>query len=227
MTLLRSVTDAVLAALIAPPCVSCGHVLDRPLAGAVCTQCWEVIGRATTPVVRLSSSVSSAAAVGEYEGSLRAIIHALKYDGRRSVAPPLTRLMADRGRDILRGADAVVPVPLHRRRERERGFNQAADLARGLGLPVWLMLQRVAPTRAQVALPAEERHHNMRDAFAIRRRRWGGRVRPPDLHGKVIVLVDDVMTTGATLDACARVVRGAGARDVRALTAARVGTGRG
>ncbi|MDE3155519.1 MAG: ComF family protein [Acidobacteriota bacterium] len=154
------------------------------------------------------------------------IIHALKYGGRRSVARGLSALMRAQGSDLLAGADCVVPVPLHRRRLRERGFNQAADLAAGLGLPVRPLLRRVRATPSQVELPAARRHANVRDAFAavVPSRGWPP-WRPADaggLEGLCVVLVDDVSTTGATLDACARALKAAGVREVRALSAARV-----
>jgi ComF family protein len=164
---------------------------------------------------RLRSSVDRARAIGAYDGALRAIIHALKYDGRRSLADRLAALMRDRGADILTGAACVVPVPLHASRRRERGFNQAADLARPLGLPVRHALRRVRATPTQTGLPSARRHRNVRDAFAATRE-------AQTLGGTIVVLVDDVCTTGATLDACARVLKALGAAEVRALTAARV-----
>jgi ComF family protein len=157
-----------------------------------------------------------ARAIGPYEGALRGIVHALKYDARRSLAAPIAALMRRHGADILNGADCVVPVPLHRSRRRERGFNQAADLARHLGLPAVLALRRVRATKTQTGLPAAQRHRNVRDAF----RMSSGR----GLTGAIVVLVDDVCTTGATLEACATVLKRAGVREVRALTAARVAT---
>jgi ComF family protein len=207
----RRVTDSLLSALLAPPCAVCQHVLDHPLAGAVCERCWSSIATFTPP----------ATAIGEYDGVLREIVHALKYDGRRSIAPRLAGLMARHGAHVLASADAVVPVPLHPKRERARGFNQADDLARGLGLPVARVLRRVKSTRPQVDLPAADRHRNVKDAFECS----GGALAPPLLAGKTLVLIDDVTTTGATLDACARVLKVAGAREVRALTAARVSSG--
>jgi ComF family protein len=210
---LRQITNAVLSALFAPPCAACNTVLEHPLDGAVCERCWAAI------VVRQErfslDAVACARAIGPYEGTLRRLVHALKYEGRRSIAPRLARLMAMQSAAVLAGTDYVVPVPLHRARRRERGFNQAEDLARGLGVPVLLALCRPRPTRPQVDLPAEERRDNVRHAFAIRRQ--GHQVR-----GRTIVLVDDVATTGATLEACARVLTRAGATEVRALTAARV-----
>jgi ComF family protein len=167
--------------------------------------------------------VDCAAAVGEYDGCLRDIIHALKYEGRRSIAPTLGALMRSAGAELLRGADVAVPVPLHPRRERSRGFNQADDLARALGLPVRPLLRRIRNTTSQIELPKDERQRNVRDAFALRAS--GGSEDPP-LHAAVLVLVDDVSTTGATLDACASVLKAAGAKEVRALTAARVASAR-
>jgi ComF family protein len=215
---LRALTDRVLSILLAPPCALCGRVLEHPLAGAVCAPCWTTLQ--TQPSRFSLHAIHAAGAVGLYEATLRDVIHALKYEGRRSIAPHLSRLMAQHGADVLRGADAVVPVPLHRRRLRQRGFNQAADLARGLGLPALNVMRRVRATHPQVDLPAAERRANVRDAFAMR-----GLRRHTAVAGVVVVLVDDVATTGATLEACARVLRQAGAREVRALTAARVVTG--
>jgi ComF family protein len=123
--------------------------------------------------------------------------------------------MRHRGADVLDGAVCVVPVPLHSSRRRERGFNQAMDLARQLGLPVVGALARTRATSAQTGLPAAQRHRNVRDAFAV----TGAGAR---LVGATVVLVDDVSTTGATLEACARILKGAGVGEIRALTAARV-----
>lgn len=160
-----------------------------------------------------------ARAVGDYDGAMRALVHALKYDGRRSLARPLAALMRARGAAVLEGAAAVVPVPLHWRRRVSRGFNQAADLARGLGPPRLDALRRIRATPTQTGLTAGRRRQNMRGAFAATRvaRR---------LTGAPVVLIDDVRTTGATLEACARVLKAAGVGEVRALTAARVVTGR-
>jgi ComF family protein len=167
--------------------------------------------------------------VGPYESRLRDIIHAFKYDGRRSLARPLAARMREAGRDVIAGADAAVPVPLHWLRRRRRGFNQAALLAAGLGLPVCHALRRSRRTRAQAGLHAGDRLANVAGAFGLAwRYRWPrawrpfGGPAPRRLDGLVVVLVDDVSTTGATRDACARVLLEAGVREVRALTAARV-----
>jgi ComF family protein len=168
---------------------------------------------------RAGRFVDRSRAIGAYDGALRAIVHALKYEGRRSLARPLADLMRRRGADVLDGAACVIPVPLHASRRRHRGFNQAADLARHLGVPSIAALRRVRPTPTQTGLPAARRHRNMRDAFVVTRA-------ARTLTEAVVVLVDDVSTTGATLEACARVLKDAGVREVRALTAARVVTRR-
>lgn len=220
---LRALANSLLASLFEPPCAACARPLPNPLDGAVCEQCWAAIktGAPLTEHPR-GHAVEWACAVDHYDGRLRDIIHALKYERRRSIAKPLGRLMRERGQALLLGADLVVPVPLHPRRERGRGFNQADDLARQLGLPVAALLRRVRDTTSQIELPADARHQNVRDAFAIA----DGPAKAGRHMATVVVLVDDVSTTGATLEACARVLKRGGVREVRALTAARVVTGR-
>jgi ComF family protein len=165
--------------------------------------------------------VSVGFSLGPYEGPLRVAVHELKYRGRRRVAGRLAEAMArEAGARGLFDVDAVlVPVPLHPRRKRERGFNQAellaAELGRRLGVPVAASaLVRRACTPAQTGLSAAERRKNVAGAFAVRRR--------AQVVARVVVLVDDVVTTGATARACARALREAGAKDVRLLSAARV-----
>jgi ComF family protein len=249
LVLARQTADDLLSVVVAPRCAACGLPLDIPSAGPVCAACWGAVDLISPPVCdacgdplpgwrnisrelcicprcrRGSRSVSRSRAAGRYSGPLRAIIHAFKYEGRRSLAVGLAALMRTQGSDVLAGADCVVPVPLHWRRRRARGFNQAADLASHLGLPVCHALRRVRGTRPQVDLPAAQRHRNVRGAFATAGGRWRPRRRVAvrrAVRQRVVVLVDDVSTTGATLAACARVLRAAGAREVRALTAARV-----
>lgn len=159
------------------------------------------------------------------------MLHAIKYDGRRTLARRVGAMMRERGSEVLDGADLLVPVPLHWRRQLSRGFNQADDLARAIGgLPVVRALGRARPTRPQFGLSAAARHRNVREAFVPAG--WGGcwtfdtgrRRMAARLRSKTVVLVDDVTTTGATLRACAWVLAGMGAREVRALTAARAVT---
>lgn len=119
------------------------------------------------------------------------------------------------GADLLDGAACVIPVPLHPSKRRRRGFNQAADLAKHLSPPLVPALARVRATATQTGLPAAHRRRNVADAFAVTS---AGR----RLGGATVVLIDDVSTTGATLEACAAALKAAGVREVRALTAARV-----
>ena len=231
----RSLSDALLATLLAPTCAACDRSLDDPTHGPVCGGCWRSIVPFTPPLCdvcgdpllswrilnrqcprcrRSRSQITRARAIGEYDGALRAIIHALKYGGRRSLARPLATRIATYAGEALSGADVAVPVPLHRSRRRQRGFNQAADIARHLPLPMWDALRRIKATVSQTGLPALERQANVEEAFAVRD--------APHVIDRIVVLVDDVCTTGATLDACARVLLDAGAREVRAVTAARV-----
>ena len=151
---------------------------------------------------------------------MRDLLHALKFDGRRSLAPRLGALIRVRCAPVLDRADAVIPVPLHPRREWTRGFNQAELIARELGLPVWRQLRRRRHTSSQSTLAAAERWRNVAGAFALGRR-FCGRARQSRLAGARVVLVDDVQTTGATLEACAEVLEHAGVHEVRAVTVAR------
>lgn len=146
---------------------------------------------------------------------MKEIVHALKYERRRSISPRLGALMRECGAPLLRDAATVIPVPLHPRREYERGFNQAEDLAMHLGLPVMKLLTRVRHTQSQIELPKHQRQQNVKDAFGLQQSAIGGI--PP-----IVVLVDDVSTTGSTLEACGRVLKDAGVKEVRAITAARV-----
>jgi competence protein ComFC len=207
--------------------VACKTLLDSPTSGCVCPACWAAAiladdgfapSRAwTTAHITLGTSA------GRYEGTLREIIHAFKYEGRRSLADPLGRMVRDAGSAILQGCDCVVPVPLHPWRRMRRGFNQARDLAKRLERPVVDGLWRIRPTRSQMALNANARRSNVRGAFVVSPFACGARlygVRSPLLEDRSVVLVDDVRTTGATLDECAKVLLVAGAREVKALTVA-------
>jgi ComF family protein len=161
--------------------------------------------------------------VGRYDGSLRQIVHAFKYQGCRALSAPLASLLREAGGDLLSGVDAVVPVPLHPLRALQRGFNQSDDLARALGLPVWRVLRRIRHGPPQASLPAARRNANVRAAFKLTWRcRLAPRGHPANLlHNRVVVLIDDVMTTGATLEACGEALLDGGVRSVRGLTVAR------
>lgn len=219
---LRDGLDAVLAVALGAPCAACGELLEHPTLGPVCDRCWRAIHALPPSAFQVSSVIDRAQAIGPHEDVLRSVVHSLKYDGRRSLAAPLGTLMRERCRWVLEGATVAVPVPLHASRRRERGFNQALDLARALDLPVARAIRRLRATESQTGLSADERHRNIRAAFAASRVPW----RASKVDAQVVVLVDDVSTTGATLEECARVVREMGAREVRAVTAARAAMSR-
>lgn len=210
----RRLADCLITVLLAPPCAACAAPLAQPTSGPVCESCWRSVAIAASPFQ--AGCVETGRSAGIYTGSLREIVHALKYQHRTSLARPLAQLIAQHCADVLQGADLAVPVPLHRSRLRERGFNQATLIARDLPLPCAELLARVRPTASQTDLPAAERRRNVYDAFAMSGVEAGAIARD-----RVVVLVDDVATTGATLSECARVLRNAGAGEVRAVTAAR------
>ena len=163
--------------------------------------------------------VDAARAFGDYDGTLRTILLAFKYDRRRGLAKRLGAMMRSCGAELLHDADCVVPVPLHPWRRLRRGFNQATDLSQHLHLPIVHALWRTRATAAQTGLNAVQRRRNVNHAFAL-----SPLLSHPSRNGlrsARIVLVDDVRTTGATLSACAMVLKDAGAREVRALTVAR------
>ena len=201
----------------APDCAACATPLDMPLDGCVCARCWCAIEPAPN-VAWPAGPLTKVAAAGDYAGTLRQIVHALKYDGRRSLARPLGELMGIMGQEVLDGADCIVPVPLHPWRRVRRGFNQASDLAVALGRPVHPLLWRVRATVPQAELTAGERRSNVSRAFRLSPL-LSTRARDR-LRGQTVVLIDDVRTTGATLHACAEVLAAAGAGEVRALTVA-------
>lgn len=230
LTTARIIWSDLLTLVFPERCVSCGQVGSLFCDG--CQQKVELVLPPLCPLCGYPSSdnqpcrrcqqsplaVDGIRSVAFFEGPLRRAVHALKYQGLRASAVPLGRLMrAHWQRDPL-PADAIVPVPLHRRRLRERGYNQAALLARAfaseIGLPVyenWLV--RTKATASQVELDAVERKKNVGGAFQC-----------PNcdvVSGRQVLLIDDVCTTGATLEACSLTLRQAGAKSVWAFTLGR------
>jgi ComF family protein len=197
----------------APGCVVCGEPFPGLADRLPCDAC----RRAPPPF-------AYARAVAAYRDGMRASIHALKFDGRTVVAAPLGRLLAEAGParlpvPVAEWADALVPVPLHPSRRAERGFNQAellaAPCARRWRVPVLARaLVRARATAPQTDLDADARRANVRGAFAV--------ARPGEVRDRRLLLVDDVLTTGATVAAAARALRAAGAAAVGVLALARV-----
>jgi ComF family protein len=162
-----------------------------------------------------------AASFGLYEGPLRTLIHLFKYSGMKPLGRTLASHM-ERVISIDERFDAVVPVPLHWRRKWDRGFNQSAlladHIARRRGIPVVHALRRKRATATQAGLASAGRRRNVAGAFELRARAK----EDPRLAGKKILLIDDVMTTGATASACASVLKRGGAKSVSLVTLARV-----
>jgi ComF family protein len=154
-----------------------------------------------------------------FTGPARAALHRLKYDGELRLVEPLAELMAERWRRAGAGGALLVPVPVHAQRRRERGFDQAELLARAVGarlaLPVLATLERAEATAAQHKLGRSARATNVGYAFAVRA------IARSQLRGRWVIVVDDVVTTGATLAGCARALYESGAGAVSGLALAR------
>ncbi len=234
----RRLVDPVLAVVFPSACPACGQLLVHPGRGPLCEPCWASLPRHHAVVCRCGLPLppglpacgrcrrgrqpfATGASLGPYEGTLRVVLHELKYGGRRRAARRLAEALLEEEpvRALVATTDVIVPVPLHPRRLRERGFNQSAllagEIARRAGRPVCPdALVRRLDTASQAGLTAAARRRNVQDAFAVRRKAC--------VAGRTVTLVDDVLTTGATALACARPLAEAGARELRLLTVARV-----
>jgi ComF family protein len=237
---LRAGLDALVGVVYPPSCIACQAATGS--AQALCPSCWSGIGfierpyceRLGTPfAVDLGAGLLSPAAIADppvfararavcrFDGTARELVHRLKYGDRQELALSLGAMMAQAGRELLPDADLIVPVPLHRSRLWTRRFNQAAALAnviaRGAGLPFApAALSRVKRTRQQVGLTRAQRAENLQGAFKV------PPAARPGIEGRRILIVDDVLTTGATVNAAARALLRAGASAVDVLTFARV-----
>ena len=197
-------------------CMGCRRSIEE--SGPVCSACRSRLPRCLFPWSGGGPALDGGISPFLYEGICKEMVLALKYRGRLSLASFLAGQMAE---ELLRRpehlpADLIVPVPLHPVRLRERTFNQAELLAlavsRELTVPCESdLLIRCRPTHPQMDLTKEERARNVRGAFDLRGE--------PRLKGLKILLVDDVLTTGSTAQACARLLKSAGARTVTAVTA--------
>lgn len=235
--------DAALALVYPQACAVCGAGVEARADGVACASCWQktrmfteedlICWKCGVPAPGEVSEdkrheircrrcdaeyFTAARACGVYEGALRASVLALKRESH--VANRLAQLLFETARrDPLKSATRIVPVPLHPERQRERGFNQAAELGRALarstGLPLdeWSLIRAVHTERHRTGMDERARRESVEAAFEVRR--------PRLIEAERILLVDDVFTTGATVSSCARALKAAGAQDTFVLTVAR------
>ncbi len=235
----RSVWRAALDLALPPLCAAC----REPVEGkGLCPACWSKLSFITRPycerlgipfVYDPGPGILSMEAIADppayhraraavrFDEISRSLVHGLKYNDRLELAPLMGRWLANAGRDLLADADALVPVPLHWRRRWARRFNQSAILAAAIsaesGVPVAsTALKRVKPTAQQVGLSRTQRAANVQGAFRVPAE---GKV---EVAGRRLVLVDDVLTSGATVEGCAQALLRAGAANVDVLIFARV-----
>jgi ComF family protein len=232
---LRYSADLILPAV----CVSCSALITRH--NLLCPECWSSLHLITPPHCnRLGIPLPEyegegphismqalanppvflrARAAAHYGGIMRRLIVRFKFEDKHEPLPLFIKLMREAGRELVADAGLLVPVPLHRLRLLQRRFNQSALLAKGLsrvaGVPVAVMaLQRTRRTAAQVGLTQEARRANVAHAFSVRPEAR------KSLQGRNAVLIDDVITTGATANACAEALLKAGAARVDVLAIA-------
>ncbi|HEY0347406.1 MAG TPA: ComF family protein [Pyrinomonadaceae bacterium] len=236
--------DAALALVYPQACAVCGRSVESRHDGVACARCWNeapllhgdetlcwkcgALSRASVSEDKRQSircgrcdddAFTAARACGLYEGALRASILELKRQPH--VARRVAHLMYDvLQREPLNQADVIIPVPLHNDREQERGFNQACVLARELSrlgrLPMdeHSVVRRIHTERHRAGMDAKARRQSVANAFTVRH--------PKSIAGQRVLLVDDVFTTGATVSACASVLKAEGAEEVFVLTVSRV-----
>jgi ComF family protein len=235
-----SAARVVLGIVYPPTCIGCGGATGEP--HSLCARCWSQIAfierpfceRLGTPfAIDLGMPLLSPAAIAEppvferaravarYDDVARRLVHRLKYGDRLELARALATMMVRSGAELLAEAEVIVPVPLHRWRLWWRRFNQAMALAsvvsKASGVPCDpFLLARVKPTKPQVGLSKAQRGENLQGAFRV-----PAEARPR-LEGKRVLLVDDVLTTGATANAASRALLRGGARAVDVLAFARV-----
>lgn len=239
----RFLAEGAMAVVFPPVCPGCGVLMGRH--GGMCAVCWNEIRFIERPWCEVTGQpfdhdrgegLVSAAAIADppayqraraatlYDGPARKLAQALKFSDRTDLAPMMADWMIRAGAELLDQADAIVAVPLHRRRLFGRAYNQSGELARAIsvrtGRPLLAgVLERRKATTPQVGLGRTARIANLSGAFAVEPSR------APSIAGKRLLLVDDVLTTGATVNAAAKVLLRAGAAEVSVLSFARVASG--
>jgi ComF family protein len=220
-------------------CVAC----REPVAGeGVCAACWSQLAFIAPPycprlgipfvydpgpdllsmqAIADPPAYQRARAAVRYDEVAKTLVHALKYQDRTDLAPTMGRWMARAGHELLNEADLLVPVPLHWRRAWSRRYNQSGALAQVIARQTGVTvsrdaLRRVRPTQQQIGLSRSERATNVQGAFKV------SQDKTTDVQGRRVILIDDVLTSGATVDACARALLRAKAAQVDVLVFARV-----
>ena len=220
----RALTDFVYP----PFCILC-EARDQPTENNICQRCWDNLPRANPVCLEPSAFQKSlqkkvffdkSVAVWQYSDPAQEIIHLLKYDSHRRLSENLGRAMGNVALKLTEyaQADCILPVPLHSIKHREREFNQSLLLARYVSEVIKVLvnskaLVRIRQTNPQANLTAEERRYNVEDAFAVSAKAF--------VDGAVVIIIDDVITTGSTINECAKELKKAGAKQVLALTAVR------
>jgi ComF family protein len=220
-------------------CVACREPVDGE---GVCAKCWAKLSFIAPPycprlgipfvydpgpdmlsmeAIANPPAYARARAAVRYDDVARTLVHALKYQDRTDLAPAMGRWMARAGHELLDGADVLVPVPLHWRRAWSRRYNQSGALARIIERQTGVTvasdaLRRIRPTQQQIGLSKPQRASNVQGAFKV------STLRQSQIAGRRVVLIDDVLTSGATVDACARALLRAKAVQVDVLVFARV-----
>lgn len=200
-------------------CLGCNKQLEAQNGFNLCGRCIASIKQNAMPPFELETTFIKAYSACLYEGTLKELIHCFKYKGRIALANIFAKLMIDyiNENPEIADVDIVTAVPLHKTRLRDREFNQslilASRIAGAFDLPAENILEKTRKTGYQNELPKIERLTNLKDAFKARR--------DSGIKGKSILLIDDVMTTGATLDECAKTLISCGADNVICLTLAR------
>lgn len=239
MTAVRATFARALDIALPRLCPSCR---EQVAAEGLCPACWSKLSHIARPycerlgipfaydpgpgilsmeAIADPPAYNRARAAVRYDDIARALVHSLKYGDRMDLAPAMGRWMARAGVELLTDADALIPVPLHWRRLWARRFNQSAALAKVIaeasGKPVTHgVLRRLKPTPQQVGRTRAERAENMQGAFGVPAERRG------EVAGRRLVLIDDVLTSGATAEACTKALLRAGAANVDVLVFARV-----
>jgi ComF family protein len=209
-----------------PCCLLCKAYLEKS-AELVCRHCWASFPRLAQSCVPANILLpapvwfETSLALFQFSDSIQQLIHYFKYRGFKRLGTEFGRQLALLYNDTLpfTEVDALLPIPLHRVRLRERGYNQSALLAQACaektGWPVWSdVVSRTRYTQPQVKMSHDARKRNVMDAFSVQK--------PDRVHNAHLVLVDDVLTTGSTLNECARALRIAGAQRIDCLTIVRV-----